>query len=567
MKSLKFIYPKILILILSLSFISSSLNSNNSNNSHSYDLQNPESRNLLQNEIKKLEEEKNNLRFLEKENPSNPLDSEVPNYCDLRPNAKYSNYYYWLPVLKAKVNSTEKIEIFESSCFKENKMFISKLSKEETIINLISSNPRNLICKDSYIFSLSNFHAIHPIFIHGEKKIYLKNLSDSDLMDLKVNGLRLFAFCQGFLSSFNSILMTLKLFLGGMGSDPNAFLPINRPKVPKYMEEANKQFLKEFVNLDLKERDPKFARSVLNIKKEEIKSGDFLFVFRLNGLGPLIMLGTGGHISHSAVAIWENGELYVVESRSGGEWPRVGVQKNKWSDWIQWANNADFHVAILPLRNEYREKFNSEKAMKWFNEKMDRKNYGFHNFIFSWIDTKDKNLPDLLQLETLFFLFSIIEKISKAESDLIMGEALNFRVGTKGKKLHEVAYKAAEKNQTIEELFALPEIEGWEYSDGLNYVCSAFAVAIWKKGDMFGELEINSTEFTPKDVIQMDIFDLEYKEKRPEICKEADPELPFCQIMGKYKIDAPGYSSIKPYSRMNERCPSMFPDYYRPDGC
>ena len=44
--------------------------------------------------------------------------------------------------------------------------------------------------------------------------------------------------------------------------------------------------------------------------------------------------------------------------------------------------------------------------------------------------------------------------------------------------------------------------------------------------------DINAQEFTPKDIVQLDIWDHDYKDKRPQICKDRDPELPYCQILG-----------------------------------
>jgi len=80
-------------------------------------------------------------------------------------------------------------------------------------------------------------------------------------------------------------------------------------------------------------------------------------------------------------------------------------------------------------------------------------------------------------------------------------------------------------------------------------------------------MKIIPQEFTPRDVYQLDFFDLGYGERRPQICKDADPDALYCQIIGKYNLQFKGYSTIKPYEHMNERCPSMGPDYIRPDGC
>jgi hypothetical protein len=53
------------------------------------------------------------------------------------------------------------------------------------------------------------------------------------------------------------------------------------------------------------------------------------------------MYGTGGHIDHSVVAMWFDDEgkreLYVVESQSGWYWPVDRVQRNRYDDWLNWA--------------------------------------------------------------------------------------------------------------------------------------------------------------------------------------------------------------------------------------
>ena len=119
---------------------------------------------------------------------------------------------------------------------------------------------------------------------------------------------------------------------------------------------------------------------------------------------------------------------------------------------------------------------------------------------------------------------------------------------------------------TVGELFTVVEEEGWEYSNGVNYVCSAFVVALWKRGGVFGDMEVHATEFSPGDVIPLDVFNKTFV--RPQQCVDADPDLPYCQILGKYRIDlGPTYSTVPLYSHMDERCPSKAPKYERPDGC
>jgi hypothetical protein len=73
----------------------------------------------------------------------------------------------------------------------------------------------------------------------------------------------------------------------------------------------------------------------------------------------------------------------------------------------------------------------------------------------------------------------------------------------------------------LDDVMGMVEQDGWEYTgqlprDGLSYVCSAYVAAMYKAAGLFGDLEINATEFTPKDVYTLDFFDLEYE--RPEVC-------------------------------------------------
>jgi hypothetical protein len=52
----------------------------------------------------------------------------------------------------------------------------------------------------------------------------------------------------------------------------------------------------------------------VRIDETLIKSGDLLLMRRPDGIDPLIMISTGSHIAHSAVCIWNEGELYVFEN-------------------------------------------------------------------------------------------------------------------------------------------------------------------------------------------------------------------------------------------------------------
>jgi len=129
---------------------------------------------------------------------------------------------------------------------------------------------------------------------------------------------------------------------------------------------------------------------------------------------------------------------------------------------------------------------------------------------------------------------------------------------------------AAEQELSMEEVMAMPELDGWEYTgeeprDGLSYVCSAYVAAMYKAAGLYDDFDVQATEFTPRDIYTLNFFDLNFT--KPEACVAADPTLPYCQLLGKYTMTLPGYSTVDPYSNMNETCRVNWPDYTRDEGC
>ena len=486
---------------------------------------------------------------------------EVEDQCLRRPYHKTAEPYYFIPVLRAKLKEIGESFSFPSRCFKKNVISYKEFSKDKITLFFKNFNKTETFCSELFIFHTSNHNYLQFIAFQGEHEIVLKRITQDDKDEIKVNGIKLFSFCGSFMNTIKSLLKTLKAFYGGLGLDPNAKNPKFRPTIPKDMERANLRVLELFNHYTPERRN----NTIVNFDKNIIKSGDALAVSRMSGAETMIMIGSGGHIGHIAVCSWINGELYVVEAQDARYWPKSGIQRNKWEDWIKYAYNADFNVALLPLKEEYRNKFDVNKANDWFENEVEGLPYGYHNFIFTWIDTTTKNFPFVTTTELIEFVFSIVSKIYPKYSDLIVTEALNIRIGQKGLTLQQAIAEAARQGKSFEQIIAEPELEGIEYNDGLNYVCSCFIISYYKHGGLFGDLKISPNEFTPKDVYILDIFDKEFK--KPQECIDDNPDLPYCQVMGKFILTLDNYSTIKPYEHMNEKCPSLGPDFIREDGC
>ncbi len=111
----------------------------------------------------------------------------------------------------------------------------------------------------------------------------------------------------------------------------------------------------------------------------------------------------------------------------------------------------------------------------------------------------------------------------------------------------------------------MPELNEYTYSNGGVYFCSGFVMAAIQKGGVLKDFKFNWNEFAPADVFELNIWD-DKKSNLPEICRNNDPDLPYCMIGGKYQtphnLRNRDYNSVNPYNNMNERCNIGYNNYY-----
>jgi hypothetical protein len=165
------------------------------------------------------------------------------------------------------------------------------------------------------------------------------------------------------------------------------------------------------------------------------------------------------------------------------------------------------------LSPEARAKFNETAAQEFFWSTSNLP-YGYHNFLFGWIDTPDSNWPPLVPNGFLPVALDVLEKIMPKNIDILLNQALNKRLGTVGLNLEGVAAEAAKRNLTVEDLISMVEQDGWEYTgvepvDGRSYVCSAYVAGMYKAAGLIPK-ETNAVEFAPKDVYSLKIFDTNF---------------------------------------------------------
>lgn len=74
----------------------------------------------------------------------------------------------------------------------------------------------------------------------------------------------------------------------------------------------------------------------------------------------------------------------------------------------------------MPLSPEARAKYNETAAQEFFNNTVGLP-YGYHNFLFGWLDTAEDNLPPILPSGMLPIVFSILEDLVPETVDIFIG--------------------------------------------------------------------------------------------------------------------------------------------------
>ena len=88
----------------------------------------------------------------------------------------------------------------------------------------------------------------------------------------------------------------------------------------------------------------------------------------------------------------------------------------------------------MPLSEEAASKFNVADAQAFFY-KTEGLPYGYHNFLFGWIDTPVDNWPPLLAQNLAPILFAALEKLAPETIETFYTQGLNKRINEEGKDL------------------------------------------------------------------------------------------------------------------------------------
>ncbi|KAL3654142.1 hypothetical protein CASFOL_003823 [Castilleja foliolosa] len=423
------------------------------------------------------------------------------------------------------------------------------------VIHLLTSEAHSWTCMDLYVFATPYRVTWDYYFSARDHTLKIESWEEpAELEYVKQHGISVFLMPSGMLGTFMSMVDVLPLFSNtGWG------------------QSANLAFLEKHMGATFEKRSQPWR---VTINPDDVHSGDFLAVSKIRGrwggFETLEKWVTGAFAGHTAVCLKdESGNLWVGESGHENEKGEEIIAVIPWDEWWELALKDDSNpqIALLPLHPEVRARFNTSAAWEYARQ-MAGKPYGYHNMIFSWIDTVADNYPPPLDAHLVISVMSMWTRMQPAYAANMWNEALNMRLGTENLDLHGILAETERRGITFDQLLTIPEQDEWVYSDGKSTTCVAFILSMYKAAGVFGPVSnsIQVTEFTIRDAYMLKIFE-NNTTRLPNWCNNGDDKLPFCQILGEYKMELPYYNTLEPYTNMNENCPSLPPTYERPVRC
>jgi hypothetical protein len=208
-------------------------------------------------------------------------------------------------------------------------------------MSLQSAETRPRECTETY-FLASPFRMFSPLVAlwpgpyRSRHTVTWGMVEGEELQDLQEIGVRVFILDKSIRSTLLDVYKTFRLYRAIMTRGPG---------VSKAVAEDNAAFLRSFAHDDMQPK-PVLAQ----ISVDDLQSGDFIGVVRLDGLDPMIMWGTGSRLGHTGLILRQDGKVFVCESTSSSNyWPKDGIQMTEYHDWIQLAAAADYNVIWVPL--------------------------------------------------------------------------------------------------------------------------------------------------------------------------------------------------------------------------
>ncbi|KAL0230703.1 hypothetical protein PCE1_004259 [Barthelona sp. PCE] len=424
------------------------------------------------------------------------------------------NYFDIIPKYMGTVFAGKEIS-FKGTCFRKVNV---RLSSHGDVV-FTSHKAKDLVCKEVYVvLTPFDYHLAWTQF-HGKHTVDI-DWKPNEYEAAKREGVRIFMVHEGFIDTVKD---AFHLYKSLAKADPSEL---------RTLQQSNLGFT-------YKVRDS----PITPIPIDEIRSGDSVTFQKSNFEETMIAIGCQSRAGHSGIAVWNKDKttLYILEST-----PELGYHKTEYNDWVRFHTNGErchsswCMASILHLKDELADVIerNIDTVWEHIDAHMGSEYTYFTNF-FSLLDSSVNALPDPFYPEMLLFAFHMLNEKSPEVMEQYFLPGFRHRLGDESlKTFNDVLQVVINRGMTVEELWAIPERDEWLYNGKHATHCTSLVYKVWKAGGLFDYLgiDIETNEQHPRDMYEIDI----YKKHQ--------------QVFGDYYLVLPTFSSVPPYSHMNEQC-------------
>lgn len=484
-----------------------------------------------------------------------------------------NSYFEVFPALAAQPSTHNPTVTWQGDgCF-TSMTATATITGQSATVTITGTGATSLLCSDLYVVSsLYGITVAEVSALSPSKAVTLTFGSASEATEASINGMRVFLMPCGVIGSVSSIINTVGLFTSTNETT---------------LADTNIDFLR-YRGVWPNPSVP-FGKQVM-VDKKLIRSGSYLAIGKLDGLDPMIMFGTMGRTGHSALAVWRNDDLYVLESTDANPFGKVywpppyGIRLTQWDEWVTLAQAADYHVGLLQMTSTYTAAFNETAFWNWFDQ-VQGMPYGYHTMLFSFLDVTNQNLPQPVVMDFLGPVFNLLDHIlPNTTSDVSVFSmftwGMNKRLGSSCDTFACILDNLVANLQSgnpinsVGAITSIPDSDNWMFGKNYSMVCSQFAAHGWKVGFQ-NQLpvwqSIIAAEQTPKDNYQMALYDGAFwnNSNCPGGVTEGDQNGvgTYCQLMGEYQLLLNGFNSVPLYAGMNNACSGQWPSFNRcPNG-
>jgi hypothetical protein len=111
---------------------------------------------------------------------------------------------------------------------------------------------RTTFCQEPILLLNTEFYHVEDIMFSGKHEWTFNAPSKDAQLDFQQHGIQTYLFCESLKDEILSAIVSAKAFVGGLGT--HGKISLFQMKVPEYMEQANKEFMKWSLDWDLQER-------------------------------------------------------------------------------------------------------------------------------------------------------------------------------------------------------------------------------------------------------------------------------------------------------------------------